>query len=63
MNASYCGMGETRRCAVLASARRVRDLTFERRIAFLGFLVCLAALAELVSARRAVRAVRMGSSG
>jgi hypothetical protein len=57
---AYCGMAGTRRCAVLASARRVRDLTFERSIAFLGLLDCLAALMQLVSARRTVTRGRYG---
>lgn len=32
------GMAETRRCEVTALERRVSDLTFERRMAFLGTL-------------------------
>jgi len=40
-------MADTRRWEVLAPARRVRDLTFERRIASLGSLG-LAAEAERV---------------
>jgi hypothetical protein len=53
-------MADTRRCAVLASARKVRDLTFERKIAFLGVLACLTALIGPESARRAKR---IGKSG
>lgn len=48
-------MAGTRRYAVLASARKVRDWTFDRRIAFLGLLDCLAALMGPVSARKAVK--------
>jgi hypothetical protein len=48
-------MADTRRCAVLASARKVRDLTFESRIAFLGVLACLTALIGPESASTAKR--------
>jgi hypothetical protein len=53
-------MADTRRCAVLASARKVRDLTFESRIAFLGVLACLTALMGPESARTANRIGRSG---
>lgn len=51
----YCGIAGTRRCAVLASARKVRDLTFERRIAFLGFFDAAKPSMWFASARKAVR--------
>lgn len=47
-----CGMAETRRWEVFAFARRVRLLTFERRMAFLG------ALAAFVESGRVERRKR-----
>lgn len=57
---AYCGMAGTRRCAVLESPRKVSDLTFERRMAFLGLFDFLAALMQLARTRIAVKMCKRG---